>query len=146
MRVRVNVDIHRPVETVFEYLVDPATCVDWLKGFSESIPTQSGSLRVGTQLHQTVRFLRRNFKIVSEVVELVPNEVITMRVLNGPFPMTWRHELGELGRETRVTTTLEAEPGGYFRVAGLALRAVVTRHLAEDHEQLKARLDAQVAL
>jgi hypothetical protein len=47
MRVRVNVDINRPIDTVFDYLADPSSCVDWLGVFTESIAVERGGLRVG---------------------------------------------------------------------------------------------------
>ena len=141
LRVQVEVAIKRPVDDVYQYLADPANWVNWLEGFVQSRQEGAMPLKVGSKLHQAVRFLGRRFDIDSEVTELVHDATIGVRVVSGPFPMAWRHLVATSGGGTRMTTVLEAEPGSYFKVAGPLLKPMLQRHLGDDHKRLKTLLE-----
>ena len=141
LRVQVGVTIERSVDEVYGYLADPANWVNWLEGFVRSSADGELPLRVGSKLHQTVRFLGRRFDIDGEVTELVPRATIGVRVVSGPFPMAWRHVVSSSAGGTLMTTVLEAEPGSYFRVAGPLLKPMLQRHLSDDHKHLKTLLE-----
>lgn len=76
---------------------------------------------VGSKVSQTVKFLGRPFDLMSEVVDYRSGRTIGMRVIAGPFPMSWTHEIEPAGSGSRVTTRLEADPGTFISIAGPVL-------------------------
>lgn len=54
--------------------------------------------------------------------------------------MAWTHTLDESDRGSHLTTSLEADPSSYFRIAGTLLKPVLQRHLDGDHQTLRALL------
>lgn len=143
LRIDSSVEISRPIDQVFAYLSTPSNWTQWLEGFTESHQEGDGSLVVGSKISQTIKFLGRRFDLMSEVVDYRSGRTIGMRVVSGPFPMAWTHEIEPAGSGTRVTTRLEADPGTFFSIAGPVLRPLVQHHLDDDHNQLKAILEGR---
>jgi carbon monoxide dehydrogenase subunit G len=144
LRVESTVDVRRSVDQVFGYLSDPGNWTQWLEGIVESSLEEGQTLRQGARVRQVIKFLGRRFDVTAEVIEYQAGDRIGMRVLSGPFPMAWTHVLQQAGEGTRLTTSLEVDPGTYFRLAGPLLKPVLQRHFDADHAGLKALLEAPV--
>jgi uncharacterized protein YndB with AHSA1/START domain len=73
-----SVEIHRPVETVFEFLSDLRNAPKWQRGVIESRRTSEGPMRVGTQFRETVRMMGMRFEALCEVTAFDPPRKFSM--------------------------------------------------------------------
>ncbi len=56
--------------------------------------------------------------------------------------MAWMHRVEGADGGTLLTTTLEADPGSFFTIAGSLLKGLLQRHFDNDHAALKALLES----
>ncbi len=142
VKVESRADISRRPDEVFAFLADPANWSKWLDGIVDSKQQGVGPMRPGTRVAQVVRFLGRRFEVTAEVVEHRPDSRLAMKVISGPFPMSWAHAVAATDGGCAVTTTLEADPGRFFRIAGPLLKPLLQRHFDDDHASLKDLLES----
>lgn len=141
VEVESRVNINREPGEVFGFLAEPANWALWLEGIVESKQHGRGAITVGTRVNQVVKFLGRRFDITAQVIECDWNRRLTMKVISGPFPMSWTHLVVARDGGSAVITKLEANPGRFFRIAGPLLKPLVQRHFDEDHAALKSILE-----
>jgi ribosome-associated toxin RatA of RatAB toxin-antitoxin module len=136
-----RIEIARPVDQLFAYLSDLSNWPQWLVGIQESRIEGSEKIGVGAKVRQVAKVLGRRFEITGQVVEFDPNKKIAMQVLTGPFPMALTLTFEAIGRASRLTTVLEADPGTYFRLAAPLVKPLLQRQLDADHATLKALVE-----
>ncbi len=141
VKVESRVEINRRPADVFAFLIEPANWSSWLDGIIECRQLGAGGMTAGTRVSQVIRFLGRRFDTTAEVVDCQRDLRLTMKVISGPFPMSWTHLVDAADEGSAVTTTLDADPGRFFRVAGPLLKPLLQRHFDDDHATLKALLE-----
>ncbi len=141
VKVESRVEIDRRPADVFAFLADPDNWSKWLDGIIESKQQGPGGMKPGTRVDQVIKFLGRRFDTTAEVVDCHWGSRLIMKVISGPFPMTWTHTVAAADGGSAVTTTLQADPGRFFRLAGPLLKPVLQRHFNDDHTTLKALLE-----
>ena len=141
VRVEHSVVIERPIEEVFAFAADPNNNPLWQ---SFSLETQSVSeVEVGTTFNNVIKFLGRRIETTLEVVESEPPLRQCVRVTSGPIPASgcFVFEPAD-GGSTRFTYTLEAEVGGFFKLAEPLVGRAARRQTETDMATLKDLLEA----
>lgn len=139
IKVESSITINAPVETVFAYVNDPENSTKW-QGGVDSVEYQ-GEQVVGSQYTEIRKFMGREMRTSLEITQLVPNQLYAAKTLSGPVPYTVTVVFEPAGSGTKMTTTVEGEPSGFFKLAEGAVKKQLESSLKEDGETLKALLE-----
>jgi uncharacterized protein YndB with AHSA1/START domain len=131
VRAEVSTTIKRPVEEVFAVMSDASRNPQWLSTVSETTKTSDGPIGVGTTWHGVGKFLGRRIESDTEYTEFEPNRKFTLKATT-PFPMTIAFTFESVSGDTRVDQVVDAEPGGFFKLAGPLLVAAAKRQFKND--------------
>lgn len=141
VRIEVSTEIQRPVAEVFSYVVDPKNLPEWNAIVEESRASET-PVRVGTKITGRARFLGRKIESVNEVTELVQNERFVQKTAK-PFPLTLTNMFATAGAGTKLTTVLEGEPGGFFKIGEPILARIAKKQFQAQLDTLKELLEAR---
>ena len=147
MHVEESVVINQPVEKVFGYASDPAKYPEWagpvidVRDLQQTAP---GEWREGDRFTLVGKFLGRQFHNPSEVTAYEPNRRFSTRVTGGPIPeQKWTYTFEEASGGTRLSQSMEGDPGSFFKLVGPLLERAAKRQFRHDLETLKDLLEAQ---
>ncbi len=142
-----GVVIDKPLEDVFAYITDVNNNSLWQSSTLETEQTSEGAVGVGTTYRSVSKFLGRRIETTLEVTEHEPPRKQCVRVTSGPIPAVGCYllEPADGGGGTRFTQTLEAEAGGFFRLAEPLVARAYGRQLQSDMATLKDLLEARAA-
>ena len=138
-----SIVINRPVEQVFDYLSDVEKMVEWTGPTIEAKFTSESPRGVGTTSSRFSKFLGRRIETEMETVEYEPHKLIVNKAISGPIPdFKERISVESVDGGTKVTISLEGEPGGLFKLATPILARRARGQVANDAETLKDVLEA----
>ena len=140
MRLERDIVIGRPVGDVFSYVSEPANLPSWQPAVVE-VRRPEGGIDVGSRFGETRNFVGKRFQTTVEIVELERDKVFTIRVVDGPLPLTIRHVFEPEGDGTRLTIAGEAELRGALRIAGGVMAKAAERDAGANLARLKALLE-----
>jgi uncharacterized protein YndB with AHSA1/START domain len=141
-RFDVGITIKRPVEDVFAVLSDFSNGSKWASGAVEPAKqTSAGPIGVGTTWHGVGKVAGRQFDTEITFTEFEPNRKITLTITK-PFPTTWTVTLESVAGGTRVSQTVEAEPGGFFKLAEPLVVTMAKRQFQNDLDNLRDLMEA----
>jgi uncharacterized protein YndB with AHSA1/START domain len=138
----VSTTIKRPVEDVFAVLSNPETSPKWSSSSLESTKTSDGPIGVGTTTRAVSKFLGRRIETEMETTEFEPNQRFASRSKSGPFPIQATVTFERVEEGTRVNATIEAEPGGFFKLAEPLIVSIAKRQFQADFDNLKDLMEA----
>jgi uncharacterized protein YndB with AHSA1/START domain len=140
--VTAEVLIAQPRELVASYAMDPDNAPSWHRNVRSIHWRTEPPLRRGSRFTFVPCFHPRRSGYTYEVIEYVPDERVTMRNLEGPFPMETTYLWLSMPRErTRMILRNRGEPTGFaLFIAPLMLR-FLRRANYKDLSVLKAKLE-----
>ena len=141
--VLTEITIDRPPDVVANYVGDPSNAPLWYVNI-ESVEWETPPpLQIGSKVAFVARFLGRRLAYTYEFVDLVPNERLTMRTAQGPFPMETTYTWAEThdGR-THMTLRNRGEPAGFSRFAAPFMAAAMRRANRKDLAKLRSILES----
>lgn len=141
-RAEVSTTIKRPVEDVFSVVSDPESSPKWSSAALEAKRTSAGPIGVGTTSRAVSKFLGRRIETELEMTEFEPNRRFVSRSKSGPFPMEATVTFEAINEGTRVNAIIEAEPGGFFKVAEPLIVSIAKRQFQSDFDNLKDLMEA----
>ena len=141
-KAEVTTTINRPVEDVFAVVSNFEHNTKWSSATIEDRITSPGPIGVGATAHLVSKFLGRRIENDAEITEVEPNWQITMRSTTGPFPFRGSLTVEPVEGGTRLNTTFELEPGGFFKVAEPLVVRMAKRQLESDLANLKDLMEA----
>ena len=144
-RVEHSVVIERPAEQVWEYVHDPSNDGVWQSSLVESKELTEGSMRVGTKIAETRRFLGKRFDVSYEVTEYEPYRRSAIRTIGGPIPTSGVYALEPVNGGTRFTASMETDAHGFFKLAEPVFARMARRELEANLGLLKDVLEAAEA-
>ncbi len=143
MRVEESIEINRPVEEVFDYVVNPENLPEW-SGLAIEVKDAPGPLREGDAFTVVGKFLGRQFETPYERTSYESPRRYTDRAAGGPIPdQDWTYTFEEVSGGTRLTRVAEGEPGGFFKLAEPLIERALKRQVRTDLETLKDLLEAR---
>jgi uncharacterized protein YndB with AHSA1/START domain len=141
-RAEISVTIKRSVEDVFAVLSNPETSPKWSSSSLESKKTSAGPIGVGTTTRSVSKFLGRRIESESEITEFEPNRKFASQSKSGPFPLQASMTFERIEGGTRVNGIIEAEPGGFFKLAEPLIVSIAKRQFQSDFDNLKDLMEA----
>jgi uncharacterized membrane protein len=142
MKVENTITIERPVEEVFSYANDPANTSKWQSGV-QSVKYPEGQPAVGQQFSEVRKFMGREMETTLEITALEPNRRFGAKTLDGPVPYEVVVTFEAVEGGTKMTTVIEGEAGGFFKLAEGLVAKQLEKSLREDSERLKSILENQ---
>ena len=133
----VTTTIKRPVEDVFAVLGDFSSASVWSSGAAEPpTKTSDGPIGVGTTWHSVNKAAGRRIEGTFEYTEYEANRKIVSATTR-PFPITVTTTTEPVAGGTRVSQTVEAQPGGFFKLAEPLVVTMTRRQFQSDLENLR---------
>ena len=139
--VESSVVINKPVAVVFAYASNNANSPKWQAGV-DSVIEEGPSNVVGSKYTEVRKFMGQEMKSTIEVTAFVADSKFAGKVIKGPVPFEVTVTFEASGGGTKMTTRVEGEPKGFFKVAEGALKGQLEKSLEEDGKHLKAILEA----
>ena len=139
--VEKSVVINKPLEVVYAFVSDTNNDPKWQSGI-DSVVFEGPANVVGAKWTEVRKFMGQEMKSTLEVTSFVPNQKFSAKVLKGPVAFEATVTFEASGGGTKITTRIEGEPKGFFKVAEGALRGQLEKTLVEDFNRLKGILEA----
>ena len=141
-RFDISATIKRPIEEVFAVLADFSSTSKWASGATEPPKkTSDGPIGVGTTWHSVGKAAGRKIEADFKFIEFEPNRKIVSTTTK-PFPITVTITTESVAGGTRVSQTVEAQPGGFFKLAEPLVVTMTKRQFKSDLENLRDLMDA----
>jgi uncharacterized membrane protein len=143
IRVDLSIDISAPVEEVFSYSTNNENDPIWMEEVVKVEKTSEGPIGVGSTFVNHVEFLGKSIEDSHEIIEYESNKRMTIVQRTGavPFKAIYLYEFLEGG--TRFTMQIEAEPGGFFKLAAPLVRRQLETQFERNLKNLKSILEKQ---
>jgi uncharacterized membrane protein len=141
IKVEKSVIINKPVSVVFAYVSDGANAPKW-QGGVDSVILEGPAGVVGAKYTEVRKFMGQEMKSRLEVTAFEPDSKFSAKVIKGPVPFEVTVIFEPSGDGTRLTTKVEGEPTGFFKVAEGLFRGQLEKSLEEDNNRLKGILEA----
>ena len=142
LRTESNIEINRPIEEVWTYLVEQEKAPSWAVGVRDIRFITDPPLKLGTKCAWTQTFIGHDIDAVHEVVEFEPYKLLAFKADSGPFPILYRYTLEPTTNGTKLTMIVEGEPKGFFELATPLLTNIATRTMYHSLENLKELAEA----
>ncbi len=140
MKVDVEVEarIERAPAEVAAFAGDPSNAPAWYRRISSAEWVSEPAVAVGNQIRFHARFLGRDLRYTYEITELLPGERMTMRTVDGPFPMTTEYswEPADGGSATVMSLRNHGEPSGFARLTAPFVSLAMRRAMGQDLKAL----------
>ena len=133
-----SVVINKPVQEVFALVTDGSKAPSWQGGL-EAVEGQTGA--VGSQYTEVRKFLGREMRSVMEVTTFQPNVKWATKVVKGPVPYEVTVSFEPQGSSTKMTSRVDGEPTGFFKVAEGMFKSQLEKSLEEDMNRLKKMME-----
>ena len=140
VRVQAEATINRPIVDVFGFLKENENALQWQAGLLQ-VRITNGTMGVGRAWVDVVQFLGQRLEVASELTEYEPERVLAFKSTSGPIPLQGRYSFEPDGKGTRVTFTMQGEPGGFFKLAEPIVARSVQRQWVTNLANLKDVLE-----
>lgn len=143
INIEKSVEIDRPVEEVFAYVMDPNNEPLWNHGTLKAEITSAGPMGVGTTMNYVGRFLGRTVETSYEITEYEVNRKRVNKSLSGPYPYVITNLFESVEGGTKFTATAQMDVGGFFKVAEPLVLRMLNRQVNSGFANLKDLLEAE---
>ena len=137
-----SIVINAPIEKVWAYLNDVNNASKYSSNILEAKLTSPGPTRVGTTYAYTIQAIGQKMETTGEITAYDPPRKSAWKAIKSPFPMNGSTVLEAVAGGTRVTQTINAEPGGFFKLAEPLLVKQQQSQMEADLAKLKQILEA----
>lgn len=141
LKIESTILINRPIEEVFVVVSNLENSLKWDSGILEVKRTSQGPIGVGTSWRAVRKGLGQRIETEVEVTEYEPNQQCTHKG-KSPFPVHVQWLFDSVDGGTRVTGRIEAEPGGFFKLAEPLVASTGKRQIESDLATLKDLMEA----
>ena len=141
-KLETSITINRPIEEVFAFVADLANNAKWQTGVIAAEVTSPGPVGVGTKYKYDAEIMGRKLETTGELTAYDPPRITAWKATSGPFPMSGSTTFESVPGGTRVVDGMEAEPGGFFKLAEPLLVMQMRGQMEKDMKKLKELLEA----
>jgi len=141
IKVEHSAVINRPVNEVFDFVVDPTKEPEWQEGVIEAGFSPGSAPGVGAEVFEKRKFLGREMVSKFEVTQYEPNKKFTGKVTEGPVKFEVSQTFEAVDGGTKVSIMIQGEPSGFFKVAEGMVQKQLQSQMASDFERAKKLLE-----
>ena len=142
MNLSATIDIDRPADEVFAYVIDVTHDAQWRTGVVEADFTSTGQPGVGTTGYDKIDANGREAVATWAVVDYEPNSHVRWTLDSGPIRGTGGYICDHAEAGTRFTLEAHVKPAGWYRALGPIFGMIGRRQNRADVQKLKAILEA----
>jgi uncharacterized membrane protein len=142
IKVEKSVVINKPAEEIFAFVSAEGNYTKWQSGVEEVIEGADRNT-VGSLFTEVRKFMGQEMRTTLELTEFVPNSRWAAKVVKGPVPYEVLMTYEPVSGGTKVTTCVEGEPKGFFKLAEGMVKSQLEKSLEEDGLKLKELLEAK---
>lgn len=143
---KIQVLIHRPIEEVFNFVVEPANTVQWLDVVAEAEKTSEGDLGVGSVYRQLFKLRgAANQEMFFEITTFEPHQQMAFQRTGGQYLIRGTYTFEAKDGGTLLTYDEQAGPDKFIPnlIGKLVTRRIIRRQLEADFTRLKTLLENQ---
>ena len=96
---------------------------------------------VGSKYTEVRKFMGQEMKSILEITAIEPNSLWAAKVVKGPVPYEVTVKFEPSNGGTRMTTHVDGEPTGFFKLAEGAIKGQLEKSIEEDGKRLKGILE-----
>lgn len=139
-----TIDIARPVEEVFFYVIDPSTMHEWQQGMTSGGHMDGTPVQVGSRCTTNRKIGAAQREVVTEITDYDPPRRWADHGIDGPIRAVVSVDVEPLTDPagSRVTITLDFEGHGIGKLlVPLIVRPSARREMPTNMQHLKRRLE-----
>ena len=140
IKVENSVVINKPLAEVFAFVSNGDNSTKW-QGGVEGVIADGPQNVVGSKYTEVRKFMGQEMKSTMEITAFEPNAKWASKVIKGPVPFEVTVMFEASGSATKMSTRVEGEPKGFFKMAEGMLAGQLEKSLQEDGERLKKLLE-----
>ena len=140
IKVEKSVTINKPVAEVFAFVTTNANSTKW-QGGVESVQDEGPANTVGSRYTEVRKFMGQEMKTTLEITVFEPKVKWAAKVVKGPVPYEVTISFEAPGGGTKMTTHVEGEPAGFFKIAEGMVAGQLEKSIEEDGQRLKKLLE-----
>jgi hypothetical protein len=125
----VSIQIPKPVQQVFTYVARGEYGSSWNSAVREVVALGSGPVQLGFRYRMIRDLPGGSVENVYEVIEFVPDRMLSIRIISGPTPFTYRYRFSEQAGVTTVDLHAEVDSEGVYELLGAKARLLPGRVL-----------------
>lgn len=134
INIEKSVVINKPVEKVFAFVTDGSKAPRWQEGL-EAVEGRTDV--IGSEYTEVRKFMGREMRSLMEVTDYQANARWAAKVLKGPVPYEVSVQLEPRDGATYLTTRVDGEPTGFFKVAEGMVKSQLEKSIEENVQRLK---------
>jgi carbon monoxide dehydrogenase subunit G len=134
------INIDRSVAEVFAYTLDQHNSPKWQNAIS-AVEAPAGPVKKGDRFVNVRKFMGQEMKTNYEFMEIRPNSSFTLKSEGGPVSVQVSITFEPTPAGTKMTTHLEADVGGFFKVAEGMVAQQMLMQIVENDKTLKILLE-----
>ena len=142
IQVEKSVQINRPVAEVFAFVTNSDNTTKWQIGVEAVQPGEGPANTVGSRYSEVRKFMGQEMKTTLEITAFETNAKWSAKVVKGPVPYEIASTFEASGAGTKMTTRVEGEPSGFFKVAQGMVSSQLEKNIEESGQRLKELLEA----
>lgn len=136
-----SITINSPIEDVFAFVTDVDNDAKWQSAVIEAKATSEKKNGLGATYSYIVEVFGKKLETNGEVTAYEPHSRYEWKSTNGPFPISGGSTFEATADGVRVTQTINAEPGGFFKLAEPLMNKQQKSQMEKDLAQLKSVLE-----
>ncbi len=140
----VRIEIHRPVQDVFEFIAEGRNAPRWNSAVREVRQLSKGAVGMGTQFWMERKLPRGIVENTYEITEYVPGERLSVKSTSGPTPFFYRYSFEPTSGGTWLSLTGEGEVEGFLSALGPLLSRAVKKGVEDNFHTLKRILEGSL--
>ena len=140
--VEKSVQINKPVPEVFAFVTNGDNTTKWQIGVEAVQQAEGAANTIGSQYSEVRKFMGQAMKTTLELIAFEPNTKWGAKVVKGPVPYEITTIFEPANGGTKMTTRIEGEPSGFFKVAQGMVSGQLEKNLEESGQKLKELMEA----
>jgi carbon monoxide dehydrogenase subunit G len=137
-RNEASVDIERPAEAIFPWLLERDKRLQWVEGLESSDPLDGPEPRAGSRFRETIAQHGLRTTVETRIAEIDPPRRLTLAVDGRRFEVRTETRLEERDGRTRVVSSIDTKVRGLGgRVAGAVVSSQAQGSLERSLATLK---------
>lgn len=143
MPISTSIEVDRPPETVFAYVIDPSRFAEWQEGVVSGQMAKDGAPSIGDRCVTTRRIGFAERPVTSEVTHVDAPRTWGLRGIDGPIRSEVSVTVDPLeGARSRLTIEIEFTGHGIGRLlVPLAVKPQARKEMPRNMQKLRARLE-----
>lgn len=142
-RIEESVEIKRPADKVFAYMIDVKTWPRWDSGLLEAEQTSPGQMGIGTTIRADMRAMGRRMALTAKVTEYEPNKKWGGTVSSGNMQLEEHFIFDSIAGGTKLTRVYDVQLGGILKLLAPMVLSSMRSGSKKSLSNLKSILEAQ---